>query len=248
VVWRKLLSLGIGCIFLSAVVLFAAGKESEKESRTVDSGSFGVYRNGQRVATESFTIQDGTSGKVISSQFRLDGGPSTPSQSSELRLSPGGDLARYEWHEHAPGKAELTVTPNDQFLMERITTSAGEKPAEHPYLMPVSTMVLDNNSFVQREVLVWRFLASNCRMEGGAFQCARTPETFGVIVPQERISMSVTLEVVGPEKVTMKGVDQDLLRVNVKDDSGQWVLWLDGRNNFKVMRIATAGNTEILRD
>ena len=245
-VWRKLLSLGIGCIFLSAVVLPAAGKESEKESRTVDSGSFGVFRNGQRIATENFSIQDGSAGKVISSQ--LDGGPGTPSQSSELRLSPGGDLVRYEWHEHAPGKAELTVTPNDQFLMERITTSAGEKPAEHPYLMPVSTMVLDNNSFVQREVLVWRFLASNCRMEGGAFQCARTPMPFGVIVPQERISMSVTLEVVGPEKVTIKGVDHDLLRVNVKDDSGQWVLWLDDRNSFKLVKITAPGNTEILRD
>src|SRR5581483_368273 len=112
----------------------------------IDSGSFGVFVNGHRVATETFTIKQGTGGNsTVSSQVRQEGSDN-PGQNSELQISAGGDLIHYEWHDSG-SKAQLVVAPNDQFLLERITTTAGEKPAEHPFLMPLSTMVLDNNFF-----------------------------------------------------------------------------------------------------
>ena len=54
----------------------------------------------------------------------------------------------------------------------------------------------------------------------GTTRCSQAPAQFGVIVPQDRISMSVTLEIVGKEKVKLAGVDRELLRVKMKDDSG----------------------------
>jgi len=40
-----------------------------------------------------------------------------------------------------------------------------------------------------------------------------------------------------------------LLRLNLKDDSGEWVLWLDDQDRFKLVRILVASdNTEVVRD
>lgn len=246
--FRNLLILGIACLMVSIAVARVYAKDKEKESgRMVDSGSFGVFHGGQRVATETFSIQESTSGKIITSELKVQSGADRISQASEWRLSAAGELVRYEWHEENPGKASLTVSPNEQFLIERITTATAEKPAEQPFLMPTSTMMLDNNSFVQREVLAWKYLASACKEVNGETRCSPAP--FGVLVPQDRMSLSVTLELVGREKVKVSGVDRDLLRLNMKDDSGQWALWLDDQNMFKLMRILiAANNTEVVRD
>jgi hypothetical protein len=233
-------------ILLSSVVVPA--KEKDKGGTGVDSGTFTVKKNGQRIATESFSVQDSANGKTISSQFKTAFGSDLNVQNSELRLSPGGDLLQYTWKEESPGRAELTVVPNDQFLLERITTNQSEKPAEQAFLMPTSTMVLDNNSFVQREVLTWKYLASACKEENGALKCSQAPVQFGVIVPQDRLSMSISLELVGREKVQINGSERDLLRLNLKDDAGQWFLWVDDQNSFKLMRIVIASeNTEVVR-
>jgi hypothetical protein len=248
---NKLLLAGIVLVFMLATGLAAATKDKEKEAtgQIVDSGSFAVLKNGHRVATEKFSIQKSSSGSTITAQLDAATDVDNAKQNSELRLTPGGDLIRYEWHDVAPGKADLVVMPNDQFLVEKITTQTSTKPAEQPFLMPTSTMILDNNSFVQREILAWRYLASSCKQEGGKTLCPREPAQFGVLVPQDRISMKVTLEPVGLEKVKINGTERDLLRLHLKDDSGDWMLWLDDQNNFKLVRMVIAGdNTEILRD
>jgi len=241
--WRSLLLLGALTASLGPIRLVA--KDS---GQGIDSGSFGVFVNGHRVATETFNIKQGAGGNsTVSSQVKQEGSDA-PGQNSELQISAGGDLVRYEWHD-AGSKSQLVVAPNDQFLLERITTAPGEKPAEHPFLMPVSTMVLDNNFFVQRELLVWRYLGSTCKQESGRTQCPMTPAEFGVIVPQERSSMRVSLQLMGKEKVKIGNTDRDLLRVNLKDDSGEWAMWVDDQNMFKLVRILVASNnTEVLRD
>jgi hypothetical protein len=235
---------------LSMVLLLGAAAVRAKETpaQAVDSGSFGVFVNGQRVATETFSVQQVAGGSAVTSQVKAEGG-TDPGQRSELKISAGGDLIRYEWHDMSAGKSELTVTPNDQFLIEHVTTAAGDKPAEHPFLMPSSTMVLDNNSFVQRELLVWRYLGSSCKPDSGKMQCPTSPAQFGVLVPQERTSMSVSLQLVGREKIKIKGADRDLLKVSLKQESGDWTLYLDDQDHFKLIRILVPGNnTEIVRD
>ena len=240
--WTILVALGAVCAW--TVPMMA----KEAPSQQVDSGSFGVFVNGQRVATETFSVEKTGEGSTISSQVKAEAS-SDAGQKSELKISPAGEMLRYEWHDLSASKAELTVAPKDQFLVEHVSTGPSDKPLVQPFLMPSSTMVLDNNSFVQRELLAWRYLGSACKQEGGKTQCPTAAAQFGVLVPQERSSMSVSLQVAGREKVKVKGAERDLLKVVLKQESGDWNLYLDDQDQFKLMRIVVAGNsTEIVRD
>jgi len=235
--------------FLMVLLAMAPAWAKDKEStQAVDSGAFGVFANGRRVATETFSIEQVPGGSLVTAQVKTEGNTS-PAQSSELRLTAGGDLVRYEWHDLGPNKSSLVVTPNEQFLIEKVSTNNGDKPAEQPFLMPTSTMVLDNNFFVQRQLLVWRYLGSSCKHEEGKTQCPTTPAEFGVLVPQDRTSMRVSLQLVGREKVKVGAAERDLLRLTLKDDTNDWALWVDDQNSFKLMRIVVAANsTEVVRE
>ena len=59
--------------------------------------------------------------------------------------------------------------------------------------------------------------------------------------------MSVTIEFAGREKVTIRGAELELNRLDLKGESGNWALWLD--DQFKLQRILISGdNTEVVRD
>ena len=147
---------------VAAVVLLSGlsfgAKDKGPAAQVVDSGSFGVFIGGRRVATETFSVRQGGTVNTVSAQLKEDGGVS--SQSCELQVTPNGALVRYEWHELAPGKSMLVVAPKDEFLLETVTEKPGDKPSEQPFLMPTASPILDNNFFVLREVLAWRYLSS----------------------------------------------------------------------------------------
>lgn len=239
-------------LLLAALVVALSGfaAASNKETgQSVDSGSFGIFVNGQRVATESFTIVQTSNGSTIKSQLKEEGAADKASQTSQMQLTAGGELIRYEWQELNPGKTQIELVPSEQFLTERITLNPGEKPTEQPFLLPASTVVLDNNFFVHRELLAWRYLAQNCKTEGGKFQCVSGPISFGVVVPEGRTSMRVSLEPVGTEKVQVRGTERMLPRFTLKSETGEWALWLDDQDHFKLMKVAIpAEKTEVVRD
>ncbi len=161
-------------------------------------------------------------------------------------MTASAELVRYEWGD---GTSSLVVTPNNDFLLEKITTASSSKPAEQPFLMPSTSAILDNNFFVQREVLAWRYLKTNCHSESGEFRCQKEPGEFGVLVPQDRTSIRVRMELVGREKVTIRGTERELLRVNLKGEAFAWALWVDEKDQFKLMRVLIADdNTEVVRD
>ena len=161
-------------------------------------------------------------------------------------MTDSGELVRYEWSD---GSGSLVVTPKDEFLLEKITTAASVKPAEQPFLMPKTSAILDNNFFVHRAVLAWRYLAADCHAESSGLKCQKGPVEFGVLVPQDRSSMRVRMELVGREKVTIRGTEQELLRLNLLGESFSWALWVDDRDQFKLVRVLiTEANTEVVRD
>ncbi len=230
---------------LGCAAFLYAGDKKDKPAGTqqIDSGSFGVFVRGQRVVTETFSVQQDNGVSVVKSQLKETAG-SASGQRSELQMT-GEDLLRYEWSD---GSGSLVVTPDNEFLREKITTTASSKPAEQPFLMPSKTAILDNNFFVQREVLLWRYLATApCHNEAGGRQCQ--PADFGVLVPQDRTSMPVRVELVGREKVTIRGTELELLRLNLKGDAFSWALWVDEKDHFKLIRVLIAdANTEVVRD
>jgi len=221
-------------------------KAKPTANQTVDSGSFGVFVKGQRVATETFHIEQQTGISIIKSQLKETAGADPATQKSDLQLSSSGELLRYEWSQSAGGS--LTVFPENDFLKERITTPGQAKPAEQAYLLPNTTPVLDNNFFVHREVLAWRYLAvAPCKDENGHRVCQSAD--FGALVPQDRTSMSVRLELVGKEKITIRGAERELLRLNLSGEDLQWALWVDENDHFKLIRVAIpADSTVVDRD
>ena len=245
--------MNLRCLILLAGISIIAGPAAlvgkEQPGQTIDSGSFGIFVNGQRVATENFSIQQTATGSTISSKLQDEGTNDKASQTSTMQLSATGDLVRYEWHELTPDKTDLELLPNDQFLIERVTLKPGEKPLEQPFLLPSSTIVLDNNFFVHRELLAWRYLAQNCKPEAGVMKCVSGPISFGVVVPQDRNSMRVTLQPVGHDKLQVGGSERELPRFELKFEDASWSLWLDAQDHFKIMKIAIEREkTEIVRD
>ena len=232
---------------------FASGHAGDKKEQakaaptTVDSGSFGVMVKGQRVATETFSIQQQNGVSIIKSQLKQTVGADPVSEKSDLEITPKGELLRYEWSE-VPG-GSLVVLPNNDFLIEKITPPNSGKTAEQPFLMPSTSAILDNNFFIHREVLTWRYLAAECKSEAGNMKCQQGPGDFGVLIPQDRTSIHVRLELVGKEKVNIRGADRQLLRLNLKGENFDWALWVDDQDQFKLMRVAIpADDTEVVRD
>jgi hypothetical protein len=195
--------------------------------------------------TETFSVQQDNGASTVKSHLQ-EAGNSNAGQTSELQMTGSGELIRYDWND---GNSSLVVTPKNEFLLEKISTGGSSKPAEQPFLMPNTSAILDNNFFVQREVLAWRYLATNCHTDNGTLKCQQGPVEFGVLVPQDRTSMPVRMELVGREKVMIRGTEHELLRLNLKGEAFSWNLWVDDKDQFKLMRVQILDdNTEVVRD
>jgi len=61
--------------------------------------------------------------------------------------------------------------------------------------------------------------------------------------------MRVRLELVGREKVTIRGTERELLRLDLLGEAFAWHLWVDDKDQFKLVRVVIADeNTEVVRD
>ncbi len=233
------------CLPSILLLLSVAAVAKSDKLRTVDAGTFSVFVSGKRIASESFKIEQGPAVSIATSEFRADTPQGKSAQKAELQITSSGELRRYEWHELSPGKAQIVVEPVEQFLVEHITPTPPDKPMEQPFVIPTSTMVLDDYFFSQREILAWRYLAQAC--SDGLKNCRPGKLQFGVLVPQQRSPLIVTMEYVGPEKVRIRGTERELNRINLKSDESEWALYLD--RNLKLMRIVIpADKTEVVRD
>lgn len=230
-----------------ALVSSAAPKDKDaKSEKVVDSGSFTVLMSGVRVATETFSIQQGATGSTISSQFKSAQGEQVAEQSSELQLTPSAELRKYEWKATAPEKVSATVLPNDAFLVETYTIGADNKPSAQNFLLPASTSILDDFFFIHREVLAWKYLASACKNEQGNLNCPHQKVQFGALNPHARTSMSVTIEFSGKDRVTLRGAERELSKFVLSSEVGDWTFWLD--DQLKLVRLRSESGTEIVRD
>jgi len=246
---------GIGCfvalsrlgVLCTVLVLPLAAKEKDKQppAQAVDSGSFGVFSAGHRVATETFSIRQAPDGSVVSSEFKSEQGEQKAAQSSELDLTPSGDLRRYTWKESLPEKIEATVEPSEAFLVERFG-NPGDKPGEQSFLLPASTSILDDYFLIQREVLAWRYLATACRPNKGPLQCPKQKVQFGTLNPHARSSMAVSIEFAGRDKLTIRGTEHEFNRFVLRSENGDWAFWLD--DQFKLVRLLADNGTEVVRD
>ena len=257
------LSVGAWCVSLNA-----ADKAKDKDragSKVADSGSFGIYMNGRRVGTETFNITETLNGaqrpeySTTTSEIKFDDGRFRATQTAEMQISAKGELRSYVWRATVPQKEEATVEPKDQLLVEHIIP-ADQKKVDVQHLLPSKTVILDDNFFSQREVLLWWYLAG-CKRQNNDLMCGTGK--FVILVPHQHVSGNATLELMGQDKVMVKGAERELNKVKLEtngpqtlawlNDQGheseavQWVLWVD--EQYKVIKMTVAGSgVEVVRD
>jgi hypothetical protein len=232
--------------FVLTSFALAGGKPaSTKTSTVVDQGSFGIFQNGQRLGTETFSIRQSPDSSVTSSELHVDTGPSGANldQSSELILFPNGSISHYEWKQ-AGSHNSATVEPKDQFLTMRIVTDG--KTVEQPFFLTSDAFILDDYFFSTREVLLWRYLASSCKPRPGGDGCDLTRTRFAVLVPRRHTSAEVFIEFKGYDDTPLNGRPQHLRHFVMQTDGPEWHLWLD--SDHKLLRISIPEtHTEVLR-
>lgn len=242
---RLLISACLVCLVLACTAVASSKKKQppKQPAKTIDSGSFGIFVNGRRVATETFKIEQQAQANVITSEIKLEDGSSH--QKSEMQLTSNGTLLKYEWNEISPMPLKAEVVPSDQFLVQRYLAADPKDTKSMTHLLPASTMILDDNFFAHRQLLAWRYLgAAGC---GGGVTCKLEKADFGVLVPHQQTSVTVTVEFVGKDKANIKGAEQELSRFSLRTDDQNWTFWLDEQHRLVRIQIAAA-NTEVVRD
>jgi hypothetical protein len=228
----------IVCVASSAI----AGKTPT--GQVIDSGSFGVYVNGARVATETFKIEQRPDISIARSELKAQDGAT---QRSEMELTPQGNIVHYGWEQLQPRRQQVTVVPKDEFLSETINAGPNQKTFNVPHLMPHSTPILDDNFFLHREILMWRYLAAGCTSKPGGLECSTAPQQFGVLVPSQHLAEKVTIDYKDREKISLKGKQIECSTFRLHTEESDWVVFLDDQEKM-VRIVASDAGLEVVRD
>lgn len=243
-------------LILAATCAFSADKAKDNKDKdkkadathVLDSGSFGIFLNGKRVGTEKFNIEQATDLGIITADLKVDDGSNKAEQHSEMRVAPDGKLKIYKWQSTVPDHEESIVEAKDDFLVEHVT-AADQKKLDVPYILPLTTVILDDNFFSQRELLLWRYLIQGgCKEENNERLCG--PAHFGALVPQQHISINTVVELLGRDKISVNGVEKELNKFKIDADGVPWFVWMDDmENHYKVLKMSIpSSNIEVIRD
>jgi hypothetical protein len=234
----------VGACLLASLPL-SAGKPkapATPQAKVVDEGTFSVIINGNRVASETFSIKQNAQGSISKSQLKVE---DKPTQDCEMTMAVNGNLIRYEWNDLKMTKGKNVVEPSSDFLVEHYATPEG-KTGDQPFLMPTSSIILEDAFFSHRELLLWRYLAASCG-KGDGKGCEFAKTQYGVVIPRQRISSMVTIEYLGTDNVTLKGATKELTKFKIITEGPDWFAWVD--ENFKLQKISVPEDgTEVTRD
>lgn len=230
--------------FVMMMTIACALQAKAPSAQVIDSGSFGVFVNGHRVATETFRIEQKTGGSTAKSELKVEDGAL---QRSEMELTDRGEIVRYGWQQEKPTKAELSVVPKDEFLSEVINTGPNQKSFNVPHLMPHSTPILDDNFFMHREILIWRYLAMGCTSKPEGLSCNSAPLQFGVLIPTQHASEVVTVDFKGNEKISLKGKDVECTSFRLHTEDSNLLIYMDEQKKVVKMAASSLG-LEVVRD
>ena len=220
-------------------------KKSAGASKVWDSGSFGIFMNGKRIGTEKFQIEQGSDVNIATSEIKVEDGNYRATQSAEMQINSKGELRSYVWRSTSPKKEESSVEPKDQLLVEHIVP-ADQKKQDVPHILPLSTVILDDNFFSQRELLVLRYLATGCVWKPNEGRMCG-PSHFGILVPQQHSAGEAVMDLLGRDRITVKGQEREVNKLKLDTDGTTWTLWVG--DDFKVLKMAVpSSNVEVVRD
>ena len=214
---------------------FAADKKDKTEpAKPIDSGSFGVFIKGQRVATETFSIEQRNGISIIKSQLKETAGSDNVPRSPIWKSQPLENSSRYEWSQSSGGS--LTRSSDNEFLIEKIQSQVRQNPPNSAFLLPSAPPILDNNFFVHREVLAWRYLwPPICKPEGRELQVpAGCRPTLACWSRRTAPPCTSAWNWSEKKRSRSRGTERELLRLNLTRRHFDWALWVDDADHFKL--------------
>lgn len=207
-----------GALVTSVALIAQAAVSSGQaaQSASLDEGRFDIYRNGQRVGSESFWIRQGTSGgeaRVIARgeiSLEMAGGTREIVAALETR-GPEMALSGYEVKVSGDRREEVAGRVAGRRFATRIVTEQGEQAREFP--IAPGTIILD------QDVAHHYFFVARLRQ--------RAPLVLPVISPRAQRHTRVRISVVGVESIAVAGARVDAQHMRIEgDDWDETHVWV----------------------
>jgi hypothetical protein len=198
-----------------------------------DKGKFRILLNGQVVGSEEFEVSSsgGTWMARGSTTIRSSSGADVKA-TGQLKLAMDGAPIHYEWSAQAQKKATGSVEFTNGTAKSKIDLG-GSSPVEQHFTFPKPRVaVLDNNLYDH-----YALLAQLYDWNAGGKQ------DFPVLIPQDMIPGSISVESLGPQQV--ENAKYEGLRVSTMDL--EILLYLDAAHRLMRMEVP-ASKVTILRE
>ncbi len=220
----------LGILVLSAACCLASPAADQKPSFAEDRGRFEISVNGSKVGTEEFSVSKDGAGWVAKGTTELHSAAGSGKVSGELHLNATGAPTRYDWSSDS-GKKVTSNTTFEGSEAKMMTTIGSEKPIKQDFFFAPPVVILDNNLYHQYEVIARIYNWT-----------ARGPQNFSVLIPQEHMPGSVTVEATPAGAATGSAAEQ----LHVHSTDLDIFLFMD--STHRLMRISVpSANAEIVR-
>jgi hypothetical protein len=195
-------------------------------------GKFHDIANGKEVGSEEFEISSDGGGWLARGNVTVKGaqGPETRI-TSQLQLRADGSPIHYEWTTVTGSKnAGASVDFDNGVATIRVQVNGGRPFTQQFNFKTPLIAILDDNLYHQYAILADLYDWSK-----------KGQQTFSVLIPQEMIPGTVTVEALDPENSNGKS----LARLRVRSQDLEIILYLDG-NRLERVSVPSA-NAEIIR-
>jgi len=192
-----------------------------------DHGTFEIISAGQSLGTETFDI------RVRSGQIEAQGnvhlrmeekGKSTEARtSSNLLLDPQLNPLSYSWNQKGAQSSQLSIDFRTQPVHTRYKTVTGQDD-RRDFKLDKDVIVLDDNIIHHYQLALARY----DQAKGGT-------QAFRAFIPQEALPGVITLNLVGPDPVTVDGEKRTLRRFLLTTELAQISLWIDDQGHLQLV-------------
>lgn len=192
-----------------------------------DRGTFEIFSAGQSIGTETFVIRN--RGDRIEAQadghlqVKQNGRKIEVRTSSTLLLDSQMDPLSYTWNQKGTQSSQLSVDFRAKPAHARYREVNGQD-VRRDFNLDKDVVVLDDNVVHHYQLAVVRY----DQAKGGT-------QSLRAFTPQDALPGVITLKAVGPESVTVGGVQRTLRRFVLKTELAQISLWVDDHDHLQMV-------------